>query len=633
MRYFEQYIKQFDHDTDFKKSILKTTTNFLEKSSSIHKSYINYLLLGNVQSGKTAQVLGIIAQLADLDIKLFFYLTTDSVDLQAQTKARIENSLSDFVVLNEHEYHAFDSYMKDDKPIIIVLKKNSRVLRKWRDNLINNGYLKSYQSYIIDDEADAASLNTNKSKQTSKISTINNLLSDIKALTNQCFFIQLTATPQALLLQHNYSSWKPDEVQYFEPGKNYIGGNFIYTDPPSYVVKFINFDISEIYDESAVVEYDLIKAILTFIITCADFRINGKNNCNFMIHPSHKTDIHSIFEVKVREALNQLVYNINYSDNDTLKDELKEVWLDLKSTKPDINHIDDIYAKFVEIVQEEAINILTLNSKSDDEFKLGKGFNILIGGNVISRGLTIPKLQTVYYCRSSKKPNADNFWQHSRIFGYDREKSLIRLFMPQYVYKFFTYLNDANNALIEQALDIHNDSYQFFYPDNVSPTRKGVLERNFHVIKGGKSYFPLFPNEKNLGKVNKILHNIKNFYEPSLEGVFEVSAEDMVHVIESLGTFDSIDWDLDTFIKSINVLSTKRPTTNNILILRYDRNLSKGTGTMLSPDDRRLAQKYTNDIVLTLYLVNGNQSKGWNGSNFWMPNIKLPNDLDFWNTK
>ena len=54
---------------------------------------------------------------------------------------------------------------------------------------------------------------------------------------------------------------------------------------------------------------------------------------------------------------------------------------------------------------------------------------------------------------------------------------------------------------------------------------------------------------------------------------------------------------------------------------------------MLSPDDRKLAQKYTNDIVLTLYLVNGHQNKGWVGSDFWMPNIKLPNDLDFWNTK
>lgn len=126
---------------------------------------------------------------------------------------------------------------------------------------------------------------------------------------------------------------------------------------------------------------------------------------------------------------------------------------------------------------------------------------------------------------------------------------------------------------------------------------------------------------------------IQNFYDPSSEGVFEVSNEDMVHVIESLGLFDSIDWDLDTFVKSINVLSTKRPTTNNILILRYNRNLSKGTGTMLSPDDRKLAQKYTNDIVLTLYLVNGHQNKGWVGSDFWMPNIKLPNDLDFWNTK
>lgn len=634
MSYFERYVNQFDQDLDFKASILKTTATFLEKSKSIHhKSYINYLLLGNVQSGKTVQVLGIISQLADLDIKLFFYLTTDSVDLQSQTKSRIEENLIDFIILDEHEYHLFDSSMKGNKPIIVVLKKNSRVLKKWRDHLLNNDYLKSYQSYIIDDEADAASLNTNRAKKTSKRSTINELLSNIKELTNQCFFIQLTATPQSLLLQHSYSSWKPDEVQYFEPGENYIGGDFIYTDPPSYVIKFVDFDISEIYDESAEIEYDLIKAILTFVITCADFKINGKNNCNFMIHPSHRTDVHSIFEDKVKESLNQLVYNINYSDKDYLKDELKEVWLDLKSTKPDINHIDDIYNKFVEIVQEEAIKVLTLNSKSDDEFKLDKGFNILIGGNVISRGLTIPKLQTVYYCRSSKKPNADNFWQHSRIFGYDREKSLIRLFMPQYVYKFFTHLNDANNALIEQALDVHNNSYQFFYPDNVSPTRKNVLDKNFYVVKGGKSYFPLFPDEKNLATVDKSLDIIKNFYNASADGVFEVSTEDITNVVESLGVFDSIDWDLDTFIKSIEVLSTKRPMTNNLLILRYDRNLSKGTGTMLSPDDRKLVRRYKNDIVLTLYLVKGNQARGWLGQDFWMPNIKLPDNLDFWNSK
>lgn len=633
MNYFNQYMLQFEQDKDFQNSILKTRDDFLGKSNGIHKDYINYLLLGNVQSGKTAHVLGIISQLADQDIKLFFYLTTDSVDLQTQTKDRIEKNLLGFTVLDENDHHLFDASMKGNKPLVIVLKKNSRVLKKWRDSLLNKDYLKSYQSYIIDDEADAASLDTNQSKKTAKKSKINELLSDIKSSTIQCFFIQLTATPQSILLQYNSSSWKPDEVQYFKPGEKYIGGNFIYTDPPSNVVKFIDFDISEVYDESAVVDNDLSNALLTFLMTCAEFEINGKSNCNFMIHPSHRTEIHSLFESKIKEVLNQIIHTINYPEEHSLKDLVREVWLDLKATKPDISHIDDLYSKFIEIVQREEIKVLTINSKSDDELKLDSGFNILVGGNVISRGLTIPKLQTVYYCRSSKKPNADNFWQHSRIFGYDREKSLIRLFMPQYVYRFFTYLNDANNALIEQALDRDNNNYQFFYPDNISPTRKNVLDKDFYVIKGGKNYFPLYPNENNLVITNDVLTEINELYDITKEGVLELSADDLINVLESLGSFDVIDWDLSTFIQSIKALSTKRPTMNNILILRFDRNLSKGTGTMLSPDDRKLSKKYSNDIVVTLYLIKGNKDKGWSGTDFWMPNIKLPENLDFWNAR
>ena len=633
MNYFNQYMLQFEQDKDFQGSILKTRDDFLEKSNGVHKDYINYLLLGNVQSGKTAHVLGIISQLADQDIKLFFYLTTDSVDLQTQTKSRIEENLLGFTVLDENDHHLFDTAMRGNKPLVIVLKKNSRVLKKWRDSLLNKDYLKSYQSYIIDDEADAASLDTNQSKKTAKKSKINELLSDIKSATIQCFFIQLTATPQSILLQYNSSSWKPDEVQYFKPGEKYIGGNFIYTDLPSNVVKFIDFDISEIYDETAAVDNDLTNALLTFLITCAEFEINGKVNCNFMIHPSHKTEIHSLFESKIREALNQIIHSINYPEDQSLKDLVKEVWLDLKATKPDINHIDDLYSKFIEIVQREEVKVLTINSKSDDELKLDSGFNILVGGNVISRGLTIPKLQTVYYCRSSKKPNADNFWQHSRIFGYDREKSLIRLFMPQYVYKFFTHLNDANNALIEQALDRDNNNYQFFYPDNISPTRKNVLNKDFYVVKGGKNYFPLYPNENNLVTTNDVLSQINELYNTTNEGILELSTDDLINVLESLGSFDVIDWDLSTFIQSIRVLSTKRPTMNNVLILRYDRNLSKGTGTMLSPDDRKLGKRYSNDIVVTLYLIKGNKDKGWSGTDFWMPNIKLPENLDFWNAR
>lgn len=72
-------------------SVKNTVDDFMEKLSQTEpKTAQNVLLLGNVQSGKTAQVLGILSALADRDFKLFIYLTTDSVDLQQQTLKRAE---------------------------------------------------------------------------------------------------------------------------------------------------------------------------------------------------------------------------------------------------------------------------------------------------------------------------------------------------------------------------------------------------------------------------------------------------------------------------------------------------------------------------------------------------------------
>src|SRR5690606_19025063 len=121
---------------------------------------------------KTAQVIGTIAKIADLNIRIFFYLTTNSNELQIQTKNRIEKGLPEFIVLDEDDCILFNNSMKCNRPVIIVLKKNDKILKRWRDHLINENYLWGYQSYIIDDEADSASLNTNKAKQTTKISTI-----------------------------------------------------------------------------------------------------------------------------------------------------------------------------------------------------------------------------------------------------------------------------------------------------------------------------------------------------------------------------------------------------------------------------------------------------------------------------
>ncbi len=75
--------------TELAQSVQQTVNGFLAKlDQTTPKKAQNVLLLGNVQSGKTAQVLGVLSALADRDLKLFIYLTTDSVDLQQQTLER-----------------------------------------------------------------------------------------------------------------------------------------------------------------------------------------------------------------------------------------------------------------------------------------------------------------------------------------------------------------------------------------------------------------------------------------------------------------------------------------------------------------------------------------------------------------
>ncbi|HGM3128692.1 TPA: Z1 domain-containing protein, partial [Neisseria gonorrhoeae] len=489
-------------------SVKNTVDGFMEKLSQTEpKIAQNVLLLGNVQSGKTAQVLGVLSALADDgDHKVFLYLTTDSVDLQDQTVKRAKANLKNFIVLSEADDRSFMEVMKAENPILVVIKKNARVLKRWRNLFASQSSLKGYPLVIVDDEADAASLNTNSDKSAKDASTINKLLNDIKNSCCQSLFIQLTATPQSLLLQHEESDWQPEFIHFFEAGEKYIGGNFVFSDPPSYIVRFIDSELDDMKDESGEIAEGAKQALLSFLITCAEFALCDKANCNFALHPSYKIQDHQAFSKKIQAFLNDLVQAVNNGED--LAGSFKESYLDLQKTKPDIHHFDEIYEKLTALLENKQISTLVVNSQTETDFDLEKGFNIIIGGNVIGRGLTIPKLQTVYYSRTAKKPNADTFWQHSRIFGYDRDKSLLRLYIPFDVYYFFVQLNQANNLIIGQAKN-SGGNIQVIYPKNINPTRKNVLKfDSINQIVGGVNYFPLHPNEDNLSEINKILPSI-----------------------------------------------------------------------------------------------------------------------------
>lgn len=596
-----------------------------------HSEDLTGLLLGNVQSGKTGQMLGIISRMADEGYKVFILLTTDNVDLQRQTFNRVKASLTTFITLSENDEVEFKQ-ATGRQPVIVVLKKNTAVLKKWKNLFLTANICRGQSLVILDDEADAASLNTlvNKHRQ----STINKCIDAIKRTAHGgTVYLEVTATPQSIFLQSIISDWKPAFTVYFRPGENYLGGNFFYSSPRSYTIVFTAEDeLSEVLrDDDNVCPEGLQSSVVSFLVNCAHRKINGITNCNFMIHPSVKIAHHQKFVNRVEEHLNLLQ---NSSSEPDFEEVVKDAWLDIQRTKPDLEPFEDILETIKYILDEELLKIIPLNSRSfvcrdsnnPDALKLDENYNIVIGGNTLGRGITFPALQTVYYCRSSRKPQADTFWQHSRIFGYDREKEMIRIFIPQSLHQLFVDLNQSNELLIKQVED-GIDNVQLIFPNGINPTRKNVLDNRFiNIISGGSNMFPANPIPSNTAQVDSLVASYIG-----QESVL-VDKDILIQILNFVGSISNDEFSSTKFISCINALSGKRPSTKFRIIVRTNRDISYGTGTLLSPTDRRLSDSFPDDVVLTLYRVSGDIAKGWNGSPLWIPNIKFPSNTCYYDT-
>lgn len=579
-----------------------------------YKDHVVSLLEGNVQSGKTSHLFGLICSATDEGFKLFVLLTTDNNLLQQQTLYRVRKDLPDFCVCGESdEYSFFTNNMK--RPAIIVLKKNSQVLKRWKNNFSSSHFCEGNPLFIVDDEADAASLNTliNRNKQ----SSVNKNLEEIKKTASSSIYIQVTGTPQALLLQSYQSGWRPYFTHYFSPGKGYIGGNELFPyDRPPYVILTDNEEATELLKDDEFAENGLKQAVLYHLVSSAEIFLNGGTVSNFLIHPSVKTDQHQKFAEKVGDYLNEIYQSI---DEPFVYDAFTAVYNDLAVTKPSISPFDVIMENITLMLETDGVNILVINSRNsfEDNVKYESGVNIIVGGNSLGRGVTIPKLQTTYYCRVAKCPQADTMWQHSRMFGYDRDLGLMRVFIPPVLYKLFAEINAANNSIISQIEKGHPEEVNIHYPKKLRPTRKNVLDDG--VVKtftGGVNYFPFYPENEDINKLDSILERFG-------EDTYSVNLRLFEEILENIIS-DSDDWEPEDFKGFIQTIRTENPSAQGRLIVRRNRDIGKGTGTLLSPIDRALGDSIKDEAVLTMYKITGNKDKGWNGGQIWIPNIKLP---------
>lgn len=627
--YLEEYTSTIDN-AELVQTINATSKLFVQKIRDNFKNneQLNAMLLGNVQSGKTAQMLGIISHMADQGYKIFMLLTTDNIDLHRQTYNRVKESLSFFNVLNEKE----DFLLTQSsliKPTVVVLKKNSSVLSRWKNHLLNKNVCKGLALVVLDDEADASSLNTLVNKN--RVSTINKRLSEIKDSAANTVYIEVTATPQAVLLQTAMSGWRPKFVCYFKPGTNYLGGNYFYPRTSSLNTVFTpDYEIDSIVEDGDnICPTGLNRSVFSFLVNCAHRKLNGLTNCNFMIHPSMKISVHDKFVAAVQNHLTLLQKSTEEKDFEV---NLYDEWENLQLTKPDLEDFDDIKESVIEILDNTEIIVIPLNSKSficrdpnnPDALDLSKGFNIVVGGNSLGRGLTFPNLQTVYYCRTSKTPQADTFWQHSRIFGYDREKQMIRMFMPRALYKMFSEINSSNEMLIKQV-ESNMENIQLIFPDNIAPTRKNVIDTGYiNLIKGGVNYFAEEPLSINVEIINSLISDFAS------EKSVDVDTELIIKLLGLVKSASLEDFNTEKFIACLKGLKNKRPMLKCKLIVRLDRDIAKGTGTLLSPNDRVLGDSFKEEVVLTMYRIIGNENRGWDGKQLWIPNIKYPENTCYY---
>jgi hypothetical protein len=608
---------------DTKQTILDVTSKLLgqQLASFDYQSQLNGLLLGDVQSGKTGQMFGIIAAAVDEDFDLFLVLTTDNLRLQQQTFKRVLESFPHFCVCGETDSVRF-TMNKMRIPVVIVLKKNSSVLKKWRNYLVNSSFLQGRTLFLLDDEADAASLNAKVNQN--EITAINQHIRDIRNTCTSCIYLQVTATPQAVLLQTDDSEFKPSFVIYFEPGKSSLGGDFFFSKPEPYCI--IETDESTIRTtiDPNTDTYWLNRSILNYLVVAAQFKLADYSKvCNFLIHPSVKTRDHATVAEKIGETLNDVLQGIT-DNEDEIKSNLLLEWKNLYTTKPEIKSFDEIYDCIKDMLFHSEINIHILNSKSNATIDVETGYNIVVGGNILGRGVTFPNLQTIYYSRTAKTPQADTYWQHCRMFGYNRDRSLMRLFMPYSIFKLFQELNESQKALIRQISTHGIDDTHLLYANGIRPTRKAVIDsQRLAQIVGGVNYFAAFPVNETLQDLDALLlsYDGRGFVDCPISLVVDI----LSHISsESIAS----DWNSQEYINALKMVAEKENLKTARLLVSAGHKITKGKGTMLSEKDRMDIDRYNSDIALIMYRIADDTSLGW-GDSIWMPNIKLPEGFTF----
>ncbi|RZU32478.1 Z1 domain-containing protein [Blastococcus saxobsidens] len=431
------------------------------------------LVVGYVQSGKTTSFTAVMAKAADKGYKLFIVLSGIHNTLRRQTQIRL---VKDLVDANPGQWHQVTNEVRDftpppnpkaffaakDQHLLLVVKKNAAVLRKLRDWLASAGeYLDQCPTLIIDDEADQSTVATAK---------INPLLFDVLDKFPKVGYVGYTATPFANLLidpsadadfyPRDFIVNLPKPLGYHgtevlfgrdlldgeDPADLPGGHDMVRLVPDEEVDDLKPRNKKEAAGFQPAITRSLQAAVEWFWLATAARRARGVGNphSTMLVHTTTETSVHEAFKAPLEHLQQSLLERLRRTDERTL-DRLRSTWERETSLVPatDLGEkkvpFETLLAHLEKVVGETRVVIDNYRSSDRLNYESGPVTAIAVGGNTLSRGLTLEGLVSSLFVRAVSA--YDTLLQMGRWFGYrNGYADLPRIWMTEELGMWFSHL-------------------------------------------------------------------------------------------------------------------------------------------------------------------------------------------------
>jgi hypothetical protein len=380
------------------KAVAGTTVNLASAKSG------SLVIYGEPQSGKTEMMICLTAKLLDDGHPIIVHLMNDSVDLLAQNLGRFKASGLAPAARSLAELLQSSSSLNPKE--VVLCKKNSRDLDKLIERLKGKRTI-----VVIDDEADYATPNSRVNQGTK--TTINKLVGTI--VGKDGYYIGVTATPARLDLNNTLKNDTEKWVN-FPPHDKYTGQDDFFPLDKSrklaYRLTLLNKGGSQKEAQDALVRF-----LVTVAYLNAHVNKQQPKNYTMLVHTSGRNLDHETDRVTIEQAV-QALLDSESGRFDTL---VNQVHQQAQQLYP--NADADLLTEYV-VANASRTTLIVLNSKRDriagssSATEPSSPFTIIIGGNIVSRGVTFPNLLAMFFTRNVKhKLQQDTYIQRARMFG------------------------------------------------------------------------------------------------------------------------------------------------------------------------------------------------------------------------